>query len=242
MKNYENKQIITVSHFNDTGLSDIELIAKLASLSYNKKEAKDNVRLVSLLLERGHHSLFEFVALRRSRHYEIQYLEVPIFVARQIMRHRTFSYIERSFRYTQGDTRYFLYDNNDFTDIYDAIDFTYNKLLDKYKKEVARVVLPMGTYTKLYIGGNVFAWTNFFIYRLDKAAQDVTRATATLMAREIKQYNKSMYDAILDELELWHLHKLNFIDDFATSYGLKDISSKHITNLYNNAKNILKEL
>lgn len=133
-------------------------------------------------------------------------LDVPLFVARQIMRHRTFSYNEVSRRYTSEDLSIWspsklrkqavenrqcsageLKDDEVLQKIYEqAIEaswLAYHKLLEAgVSRELARAVLPQSTMTSFYMTGNLLNWVKFIRLRDDKHAQPET----AIVAQQIK--------------------------------------------------------
>lgn len=99
-------------------------------------------------------------------------VEAPIFVARQWMRHRSFSYLEMSRRYVKdskvpvefyGDEK--LYINELAVDTYDLL------ITSGEPPELARRVLPVGMMTKFYVGGFNRDWKKFCDLRSDPHAQ-----------------------------------------------------------------------
>ena len=134
-------------------------------------------------------------------------LKVPIFVARQIMRHRSFSFQELSRRYT-GDNKAKLefwepFDDRDviYDDLYAEAIITYRELvLGGTRPEIARAVLPVSLYTEFWMMGDEEAWTNFFAVRMEKRAQAETREVAEKMFTLLKQYQGLMAFNIKKEL------------------------------------------
>jgi thymidylate synthase (FAD) len=157
-----------------------ELIAGTAGLCRGNDLT---VEVIPKLLKLGHLSPFEFVTAT----FE---LYVPIFVARQIMRHRTFSYMERSLRVSHSEIACY---RPNFTKglnaeaydsvVTDAID-TYTDLLDHgVAPEVARMMLPLATMTTFRMSGNLRNWMQFFQKRITPEAQMETRhVAAAIMA------------------------------------------------------------
>lgn len=96
-------------------------VADVAAISYGRKKARHPEKLVQTLIDLGHESPFEFVSiyengrritLRETHNLPVSNnwpyiatfrVTVPIFVARQVMRHRLFSYMEMSRRYTKSN-------------------------------------------------------------------------------------------------------------------------------------------
>ncbi|RAM62405.1 thymidylate synthase, partial [Mesotoga sp. SC_3PWM13N19] len=77
-----------------------------ARVSYGKgltsKDRDD--RLIRYLMEHGHHSPFEHIVFKF-------HLKLPIFVMRQLVRHRIASINERSGRYTEFSDEWYLPDS-----------------------------------------------------------------------------------------------------------------------------------
>ena len=127
-------------------------------------------------------------------------LKVPIFVARQIMRHRQFSYQELSRRYTD-DRRVppeFLGPEKSevgtagiglFQLAYTMEKQVYRLLLDSnVRAEIARAVLGTGLYTELWMMGDQEAWANYFALRLDPHTQKEHREVAQAMRDLLEEH------------------------------------------------------
>lgn len=166
-------------------------------LSTDELSAKDE-RLINYLAKHKHTSCFEHMGATLK-------LKVPIFIARQIQRHRTFSYNEISRRYVDSPPEFFYPDTwrkradnvkqgsseesldgyalESVTDefegaIEDAVD-TYNSLMGQgVAPELARMILPQNMYTEFYMSGNLRAWSHFLHLRLDGHAQKEVRQVA----------------------------------------------------------------
>lgn len=170
-------------------MGDDEIIAKAARVSTGKdQETNDKITgLINYLARERHTSPFEHAALTVR-------IEAPIFVAREAMRHRTFSFNEVSGRYAKLKPEFYVPPTErplinegsgahpkltNSTDILDYSDTSithyesaetawsdYEYLLDKgIATEVARNVLPVGIYTRWYMTGNLHAWFNFLYLR-----------------------------------------------------------------------------
>lgn len=150
-------------------------------------------KLVNSLARMGHTSCFEHMGATLK-------LKVPIFIARQIQRHRTFSYNEISRRYVDSPPEFFWPDkwrgkakdkkqgssDTEVTDmngasytVDQAARWTANHALSCYNDmlangvapELARMILPQNMYTEFYMSGNLRAWEHFLKLRLDGHAQ-----------------------------------------------------------------------
>jgi len=162
----------------------------LTQVGLNDRDKK----LIKFLATHGHTSPFE--------HCIATFLiTCPLFVRSQIMRHRTFSYNEVSRRYTSEDVKFWkprqmrtqaksnlqcsdgvLNSAQAETSLPVATEFawaSYNQLLEQgVSREMARSVLPQGTYTKFYMSGNLHNWIKFIKLRDHEHAQPETRDIA----------------------------------------------------------------
>lgn len=163
-------------------------------------------KLLRYLWKNKHATPFEMAHLV----FEIQ---APIFVARQVFRHRLFSYNELSARYTalednawlpelddvrlqnvegnkQGSTATSTLNAEHFirqvTESYKASFAVYEKLVAAgYAREQARAVVPLGTFTRWRQGGNLRLWLDFLSKRLPENAQAETRQMASALVGAI---------------------------------------------------------
>lgn len=172
-----------------------EIIAKAARVSTGKdQEENDKIKgLINYLARERHTSPFEHTALTVR-------IEAPIFVAREAMRHRTFSFNEISGRYAKlapevyvpGSARPLINmgsgahphlvqakDSDTYFALVSGMLEAYDKSWEIYEyflagnpevddvvaTEVARSILPVGTYTSWYMTGNLHAWFNFLRLR-----------------------------------------------------------------------------
>lgn len=167
-----------------------------------EKDAEKIKGLINFLYRERHMSPFEHGMLKF-------YVECPIFVAREFMRHRTFSYNEMSGRYTELPPRFYVppaerpltqvgspgkYTFSTGTESQQATthDLTVKSYVkawesyqgmmkDKVAREVARNVLPVGIMTQFYVTGNPRNWMQFFTLRNDKNALYEIRMVAQAM-------------------------------------------------------------
>lgn len=163
-------------------------------------------KLLEYLYVNKHNTPFEFAGM-------VIEIRAPIFIFREIHRHRTFAFNEMSARYgalpfldylptmerlldppdkknkqAGADTDAEM--NPDFVyawrtrtrDLYQDIEDHYqNGLAIGIRKELARIVLPVGRHSQMRMTGNLRCWLQFLLLRLDPAAQLEIR----LFAREI---------------------------------------------------------
>jgi hypothetical protein len=192
-------------------------VATISSLAYGNEEAKHPDKLYKKLQQLGHESLAEFIrpcftgydinsSIRNKSNdilwYERQIpsqltyhkeniacfrIKVPIFVARQFMRHRSFSYLEMSRRYTKGSKVPFeFWFPNEFSKEYKSIYVTnwnidYDRISKNYETQVAARFLPQTIYTEFYVMGEADGLSNFFKLRLDSHSQAEIRECAKAM-------------------------------------------------------------
>lgn len=134
-------------------------------------------------------------------------IKVPIFVARQFMRHRSFSHLEISRRYTKDSKVPFeFWYPNDFKNKWDTELFSEEAssqmlrlLKEGYHTQVASRFLPQTTYTEFYVMGEVEGLRNFFTLRLDEHAQAEIRECAKAMLQLLKQYQPELYTKVSHE-------------------------------------------
>lgn len=168
------------------------LVARMARVSNpaNQNNLATAPKLLKYLIENKHWSPFEMVNVCVE-------IETTRDVARQILRHRSFSFQELSQRYavSEGfiqDSQARLQDtknrqNSLYTDdislqnwfegaqrrLVSEAKFLYSAALDKgIAKECARVFLPEGlTVSKMYMNGTLRSWLHYIDIRTDVATQ-----------------------------------------------------------------------
>ncbi len=181
-----------------------EDIQKYVRLSYGKQEKDitnmDVERLITLLLKKEHYSMFEFQGM------EVQ-ATVPIFIQRQWMRHRIFSYHEISRRYTEiteKDIETVEYKIPvDIMEILKQQIKQYKELLDNgHKKEEQRGII--GTYfpTTFLCSGNLRQWLHFIKLRSSDHQQ-----------KEIQQCQNIVFNSFIqDKFPLTYKNFKNIIE------------------------------
>lgn len=159
---------------------------------------EQDAKLTNYLVRNHHTTPLEFVQARF-------YIKAPIFVARQIMRHRTASINEVSYRYVEAKPEFYVPDLDKLTkrpantkqgrsdELVDTpyglqreIRYLYKEAFDSYEAllrnglapEVARIVLPLGTYTEWYWQNDMNNILKFLSLRMDDHAQYETRVYA----------------------------------------------------------------
>lgn len=170
---------------------------------------KGDAGLLSYLYKHQHMTPFEMCEL-------VVEVQLPIFVAREWMRHRTFSYNEASARYAQmPDLHYvpsekrmvkqatknkqaggqeMLDDNMSEACLYGIkseqreVYYGYSLMLQRgLAREVARINTPVSRYTKFWCKGNLRNWLHFLGLRLHTDAQWEIREYAHAVAKIIRE-------------------------------------------------------
>lgn len=173
--------------------------ARVSTAGADSRGAEANAGLLKRLYKDGHGSPFEHTSLTL-------YFEVPIFISRQMVKHRLLSTNEVSGRYSElegvfyvasegrkrvqvGKTADYTFEHGPISQAIRSVqrheqaarfawDTYEDELADGVAKEVARSVLPTSTYTQLYQTGNLRAWLNFVQLRVDWGKQAAKRSHA----------------------------------------------------------------
>ena len=170
-------------------MGDDGAVVQAARVSYGRgtRKVSEDAGLIRYLMRHRHTTPFEMCEIKF-------HVKLPIFVARQIMRHRQFSYQELSRRYTDdkrvpldfwipaegGDTE--TATTGLFQLAYTLEKQIYRLLLDSnVRADIARAVLGTGLYTELWMMGDQEAWRNYFALRLDPHTQVEHREMAQVM-------------------------------------------------------------
>lgn len=222
--------------------------ARISNGVMEMKSATQDGRLTEYLVRYGHTSPLEMLSINFV-------LVIPIFILRQIMRHRTCKFNERSGRYTVFEEGYFynpLEDecgmrvnskinhqssllstsqeqNEKFKSLLEESVATtrkqfelYKSLIDQgYAKEMARVFLPLGTYTEVVIQFDLNNLLKFIQLRIDPHAQREVAVYAQAMMDLCKPIFPSIFSVFEDKMDGVYLSK----SELDVVCGKKDISS-----------------
>lgn len=162
-------------------MGDDYRILEAARISTGAQAVKGDIKdrgLIQYLYRNGHLSPFEMVQLTFR-------IKLPIFVMRQLIRHRTASTNEVSSRYAELPQVFYVpevwrgepgLDNTALTEKYlkamDVIYTTYTQLLEAgVAKELARLILPVSQYTEIYWRMDLRNLFHFLELRLHPHAQ-----------------------------------------------------------------------
>ena len=184
-----------------------EEVENAARISYGEgtRKTSQTRNLIRYLMRHKHTSPFEMCEVKF-------HLKLPIFVMRQIVRHRTANLNEYSGRYSVMSEEFYLPHDSDiqkqstqnnqgrgeeieqkglvkfeFNRIYDNAIHSYHNLLDlDVARELSRAVLPVGNYTEVIWKIDLHNFFHFCKLRADKHSQKETRDYAEVMYNLIK--------------------------------------------------------
>lgn len=202
------------SPFREDSQNLVELIAYCARVSNPDNQWNDETapKLLSYLLKHKHWSPFEMVNV-------VLEINTTRDIARQILRHRSFSFQEFSQRYAEGEgfcikplrlqdkknrqSSIQVKDNrlkNKFHRqqevlIAEAV-FQYRQWLKEgVAKEQARCILPEGnTLTRLYMNGNMRSWIHYIQERTKMGTQEEHRWVAFMCAAQLETVFPIIYE------------------------------------------------
>ena len=198
-----------------------DAIVQAARVSYGKgtRKMSQDRGLIRYLMRHRHTTPFEMVEFKF-------HAKMPIFVARQWVRHRTANINEYSLRYSEARDEFYIPDEEHilfqsklnkqgrsgevpadlkkkvqdyFRDISDKSYTIYSELNDAgIARELARAVLPVNLYTEWYWKNDLHNILHFLSLRLDPHAQYEIRIYAEAMAEIVKKIAPFAYEAFKD--------------------------------------------
>ena len=199
-------------------MGDDAAIVQAARVSYGKgtKTVNEDAGLINYLMRHKHTTPFEMCEIKL-------HVKLPIFVARQWIRHRTGSFNEYSARYSIMDNEFYTPSNENlglqsasnkqgtegrldktkanvaFQNIVSHSDYAYNlyqrMLAGGISREVSRIVLPINFYSQWYWKVNLKNLLNFLNLRTDPHAQYEIRVYAEEIEKILRQWLPITYDA-----------------------------------------------
>jgi len=203
-------------------MGDDASIVQAARVSYGKgtKSVNEDRGLIRYLLRHKHTTPFEMVEFKF-------HIKVPIFIARQWIRHRTANVNEYSGRYSEMKDEFYLPDleqirpqstmnkqgrgdemleENVAADIRKTLLNTQVKLFDEYKevldkglsRELARINLPLSNYTEWYWKIDLHNLFHFLRLRMDSHAQYEIQEYGNVMGQIVKQIVPYAWEAYED--------------------------------------------
>lgn len=236
-------------------------IVEAARISTKKqsKTEKDDVRLIRYLMRNNHTSPFEMVEFKF-------HIKCPIYVARQILRHRTASVNEMSGRYIElplefddsliSNPRRQNFLNNQtsgslipLNDMSEKFKKSYEDLLnfsgDLYKsllgygvsREQARTVLPLSIYTEFYWKIDLHNLFHFLELRLFNNSQPET----TNYAKTISLFVQDIVPISWAAFEDYRLNSIKLYLHEITAIlenNFENLGNNELIQLYNNLKTL----
>lgn len=202
-------------------MGDDSAVVQAARVSYGKgtKTVNEDSGLINYLMRHWHSTPFEMATIKL-------HIKLPIFVARQWMRHRTGSFNEVSARYSEVQECFYLPDieniksqsgtnkqgsgepletehaksiRNKFCVLgYDSHQDYKNFLASTVARETARIVLPLSTYTEFYWQVNLHNFMHFLRLRADSHAQYEIRVYAEALLELFKEWCPLTYAAFME--------------------------------------------
>lgn len=203
-------------------MGDDSAIVQSARVSYGAgtKTINEDRGLIRYLMRQKHTSPFEMVEYKF-------HIKLPIFVARQWIRHRTANVNEYSGRYSEMREEFYIPEKEQIrpqsksnkqgrsteqipvktvNQIAYEYENTQKKLYEEYQsfldkdvaRELARINLPLSTYTEWYWKIDLHNLFHFLNLRLDQRAQYEIRVYAEKMAEIVKQITPLAYEAFDD--------------------------------------------
>ena len=206
----------------DAVMADDRSVVNSARVSFGKRveEISDgDIGLINYLLKNQHGTPFEHNFFRL-------HVKAPIFVTREWFRHRIgWSYNEFSARYAEMNDEFFIPEIKDFrTQVGVPGRYSFEPLdevvavnasevmtghmrvaYDSYRlllelgvaKELARVVLPVGTFTQFYATCNARSLMNFIELRADSHAQKEIRDYANALEQILAEQMPVTYNSFI---------------------------------------------
>jgi thymidylate synthase (FAD) len=206
----------------DAVMADDRSVVNSARVSFGKRveEISDgDIGLINYLLKNQHGTPFEHNFFRL-------HIKAPIFVTREWFRHRIgWSYNEFSARYAEMNDEFFIPEIKDFrTQVGVPGRYSFEPLdevvavnasevmtglmrvaYDSYRlllelgvaKELARVVLPVGTFTQFYATCNARSLMNFIELRADSHAQKEIRDYANALEQILAEQMPATYNSFI---------------------------------------------
>lgn len=180
----------------------------------NQHNTETSAKLLNYCIKNNHWSVFEMVNV-------CMQIETTRDIARQILRHRSFSFQEFSQRYaeayewercevrmqdvknrqssmpTEDKELHHWWADEQTALLHSATKLYKNALNAGIAKEVARKVLPEGmTTSRLYMNGTLRSWLHYVTIRCDKATQKEHREVADACKAELIKLFPSLKEAL----------------------------------------------
>lgn len=238
-----------------------ETIVDAARISYDRRGRTADRALIRYLLRHRHTSPFEMAEMK----FE---LKMPIFVARQWVRHRTANMNEVSARYTELPDEMFVpevfaiqatnnkqgrgddIDERQQNELHVTVDCAnrdsyveYQKLLKQgVSRELARGVLPLNIYTKFVWKIDLHNLMHFLKLRLDPHAQQEIRDYAEILENLVALHFPLTYEAFVDYVrDAYTLSRMEVAVIKEIMYAYADFHIDRITETSDMSEREIKE-
>ena len=208
-------ELISCSHAPDKSIQDMVAYCARVSNPANQHATDTNEKLLKYLIRNQHWSPFEMVSICLE-------INTTRDIARQILRHRSFSFQEFSQRYAVVDEPAELKEarlqdhknrqnsieckddvlTEEWTkmqqSVSDAAECAYKWALEKgIAKEVARSVLPEGlTPSRMYMNGTLRSWIHYIQLRTGNGTQKEHREVAMACLKAIEPIFPMIHDIL----------------------------------------------
>jgi len=188
-------------------------IARVSSDRDTTDRVEDISKLIKYCVDNGHWSIFTMVNA-------VIYVKCPLYVAVQILRHKSMDFQMFSMRYqeikdieeldlelrikgkTNRQSSEKSFDNNEYNakvkqKMQEVFDLYKELLKEGVSAETARKILPIGIQTELFINGNLRSWIHYLEQRTSKHAQKEHR----LLANKIKDILSDKFSITFNKLK-----------------------------------------
>jgi thymidylate synthase (FAD) len=198
-------------------------IVQAARVSYGAgtKKVQEDQGLINYLMRNQHTSPFEMCEIKL-------HIKMPIFVARQWIRHRTASLNEYSARYSVLSGEFYVpevsqlakqsatnkqgksneaFDENHAVEVLEILKRSSNDAYEKYShmlndlsltRELARTILPLSIYTEMYWKMDLHNLMHFLKLRADSHAQYEIRCYADVILEILEKWMPLTHEAFIN--------------------------------------------
>ena len=194
-----------------------ETIERAARICYDSKtgDYEKRKKFLSGLIKSGHTSTIEHASAT------FKFSEVSRALTHELVRHRLFSFSQRSQRYCNEDGFNFVIPpsiieshtikniDGSITDVSTRWDHIISEIRSFYNdmvaagvpKEDARYILPNACYTEIFVSGNFREWRHFLELRLSPRAQWEIRQLAHLVLNELYKVAPIVFQDLKDKYD-----------------------------------------
>lgn len=172
-------------------------IGEYAAICYDSDVSADAcVRRAKSCASKGH------LATLRFAHAVFHITNISRACSHQLVRSKHLDFLQQSQRYVNQLDAPFVYPGSSRDDLISSV---YRNCMDVYdrliasgvKKEDARMVLPAGIATELYVVGNLQAWQDFINLRSGKEAQKEIRNVAIAVNNILAEQCPNLFERIV---------------------------------------------